>query len=93
MLPGGGMHQALQCFARQEARRSPFDEGVGEVPFEPAGDGQVARVVPIAAANDPEHAQVRLAVTAGADTKHGATITQGWRRSGSDRTEPVPYNV
>ena len=71
MLPGGGMHQALQRLARQQARRSPVDEGVGEIAFEAAGDGQVAGVVAIAAAHDPEHAQVRLAVAAGTDSEHG----------------------
>ena len=61
-----------------------LDERLGEVPFEAAGDGQVTGVVPIAAANDPEHAEVRLAVTAGTDTKHGGTITQGCERSGGE---------
>ena len=84
MLPGRGVDQALQRLAGDEPRRSALDERVGEVPFEPAGDGQVAGVVPIAPANDPQHAEVRLAVTAGTDTKHGGTITQGCERSGGE---------
>ena len=84
MLPGGRVDQALQRFARQEARRAAVDEGVGEVALEAAGDGQVAGVVAIAAAHDPEHAQVRLAVAAGTNSKHGRTITQG--RSGRTRS-------
>ena len=71
MLPGGGMDQALERFAGQEARRAPVDEGVREVAFEAAGDGQIASVVAIAAAHDPEHAQVRLAVAAGTNSEHG----------------------
>ena len=80
VLPGGGVDQVLQRFAGQEARRAAVDERVGEVAFEAAGDGQVAGVVAIAAAHDPEHAQVRLAVAAGTDSKHGGTIAQGRQR-------------
>ena len=77
MLAGGGMDQALQRFAGEQTRRPAVDEGVGEIPFETAGDSQVAGVVPIAAADDSQHAEVRLAVAAGADTKHAGTITHG----------------
>ena len=80
MLPRGRMDEALERFARQEARRTPVDEGVREVAFEAAGDGQVAGVVAIAAAHDPEHAQVRLAVAAGTDSKHGRHDNTGPRR-------------
>ncbi len=80
MLPGGRMDQALQRFAGQEAGRASGDEGVREVAFEAAGDGQVAGVVAIAAAHDPEHAQVRLAVAAGTNSKHGRHNNTGPQR-------------
>ena len=79
VLPGGGMDQTLQRFAWEQPRRPAVDEGVGEIPFETTGDSQVAGVVPIAAADDSQHAEVRLAVAAGADTKHARTITHACR--------------
>ena len=77
MLAGGGMDQALQRLAGKKTRQPSVNEGLGEVSFETAGDGQVAGVVTIAAADDSEHAEVRLAMAARADTKHGGTITYG----------------
>jgi hypothetical protein len=49
--------------------------------------------MPVTAANDPQHAQVRLTVTAGADTEHVGTITRGSRRARRRRERRVPYNV
>ncbi len=64
------MHEALQRLAGQQSGRFAFDERIGEVTLETARDGQIASVVPIAAADDPEHAQPRFTVAAGADAEH-----------------------
>ena len=77
VLPGGGVDEAFQRFAREEAGQSPVDEGLGEIPLETAGDGQIAGIMAIAAPHDPQHAQVGLAVAAGTNTEHGRTIAHG----------------
>ena len=85
MLSGGRVDEALQRLTGEESGRFAFDERIGEVTLETAADSQIASVVPIAAADDPQHAEMRFAMAAGADAEHAATIAQesrGPRRSG-----------
>ncbi len=86
MLPGGRVHEALQRLTREESGRFAFDERVGEVTLETAADGQIASVVPIAAADDPQHAEMRFTMAAGADAEHAATIAQESRGPGGRST-------
>ena len=80
MLTSGRVHKALQRLTREESGRFAFDERIGEVTLETAADGQIASVVPIAAADDPQHPEMRFTMAAGADAEHAATIAQELRR-------------
>ena len=49
----------------------PSTNASAKSPSKRQRDGQVPGVVPIAAADDPQHAELRFAVAAGADAEHG----------------------
>jgi len=92
MFTSGGVHEALQRLAGKESGRFAVDERVRKVALEAAADGQIARVVPIAAADDPQQAEMRFTMAAGADAEHAATIAQEARPPGPAERR-VPYNV
>jgi hypothetical protein len=49
---GGGVNHRLESFARKDRRRTAFDERLGEVAFEAAGNREIASVMAIAAPDD-----------------------------------------
>ena len=73
----------------------PSTNASAKSPSKRQRDRQIASVVAVAAADDPQHAELRLAMAAGADAGHAATIAQrspGVLRVGLSRNG-VPYNV
>ena len=51
------MHERLEGFAGNDPVGAAFEECRGELSLEADRDGQVARIVPVAAAHDAQHAQ------------------------------------
>ena len=57
MLARGLVHEGLEGFAGNDAVGAAFEECRREVSLEADRDGQIARIVPVAAAHDAQHAQ------------------------------------
>ena len=68
------MHEGLQGFAGNDPVAAAFEKCGGELSLEADRDGQVARIVPVAAAHDAQHAQPGFSLAARSKTRHRRTV-------------------
>ena len=70
MLSRRRVDEVLQRFAGDHPGRTAFAKCAGEIPFEPQRNREIARIVPIATANETQHADAGFPVRAPADVGH-----------------------
>jgi hypothetical protein len=70
MLSRRGVDEVLQRFTGDHAGRTAFAKRIGEIPFESQRNREIARIVPVAPANETEHADAGLPMRAAAYVNH-----------------------
>ena len=90
MLAHDLVHEGLEDLAGNDPVGAALEKCGGELPLEADRDGQVARIVPVAAAHDAQHPQPGFPLAARSKTRHRRTVAlvHGSRARGSRVRKP-----